>query len=255
MTAAGTDDIGGGIAGALPPFFKAVSALDAGRHGGLKLDRADGFGFAAGANALPLGLSEITIAAQHYPIVLTEGPHPVPVAILGYRSEENLFVDPAGAWLDDAYVPAYVRAFPFILLEPPGTDTVYLGVETTARMLGERGEPLFEDGKPTRLVADALTFAVAYRDDVKRAGEFGRALADAGLLQPNEARLTFKSGGVARLDGFRVIDPAKLDGLDDQVILEWRRRGWLAPLYTIAPSAARWGRIVTLANDRRQAPA
>jgi hypothetical protein len=251
MTATGWD-AGDKGAGALPQFFRTVSVLDSGTHGALRLDRSSGFGFAAGTNALRLGLSEIALAAQHYPVVLTVGPAPVPVAILGYRAEENLFVGVDGRWLDDAYVPAYVRSFPFILLEPPGSETVYLGIETTARMLGDRGEPLFEGGKPATLVTDALNFAMAYRDDLKRAAEFGQALADADLLQPNEARLTFNSGGAARLDGFRVINSAKLDGLDDGLILNWRRRGWLAPLYTVPFSAARWGRIVTLANARRQ---
>lgn len=235
----------------LPLFFKEVAALDAGTHGALKLDRARGFGFAAVANALPLGLSEVALAAQYFPVVLTGGPNPMPVAILGYRAEENLFVDAAGTWLDDTYIPAYVRSFPFILIEPPGAGSIYLGIETTAAILGGEGEALFVEGKPTALVTDALKFAMAYRDDLKRAAEFGMALNDAGLLQANEARLTFKSGGTARLDGFRVVDATKLDTVDDGAFLDWRKRGWLGALYGTVQSSTRWGHIVNLANGRR----
>ena len=235
----------------LPLFFKQVAVLDAGTHGALKLDRARGFAFAAVANALPLGLSEIALAAQYFPVVLTGGPNPMPVAILGYRADENLFVDAAGTWLDDTYIPAYVRSFPFILIEPPGAASIYLGIETTAAILGEEGEPLFVEGQPTALVTDALKFAMAYRDDLKRAAEFAMALNDVGLLQANEARLTFKSGGTARLDGFRVIDGTKLDTLDDGAFLDWRKRGWLGALYGTVQSSARWGHIVNLANGRR----
>lgn len=254
MTATGPVS-GNGQAGtaapSLPLFFKEVAALDAGTHGALKLDRARGFGFAAVANALPLGLSEIALAAQYFPVVLAGGPNPMPLAILGYRADENLFVDAAGAWLDDTYVPAYVRSFPFILIEPPGDASIYLGIETTAAILGDEGEPLFAQGKPTTLVADAMKFAMAYRDDLKRATEFGAALSEAGLLQANEARLTFKSGGTARVDGFKIIDGSKLDTLGDAAFLDWRKRGWLTPLYATLQSGTRWGRIVNLANGRR----
>jgi len=237
---------------ALPLFFKQVVALDAGAHGGLKLDRSKGLSYAAVANALPLGLSEVAVAAQYYPVVVTGAPNPMAVAILGYRAEENLFVDGKGNWLADHYIPAYVRAFPFILIEPPGADTIYLGVEPGAAVLSpKKGEALFAEGKPTEVVTEAMKFAMAYREDLKRAGEFVQALDGVGLLQANEARLNFKSGGIARLDGFRVLDPAKLDALEDATFLDWRKRGWLAPLYAVLQSGTRWGQIVNLANGRR----
>jgi hypothetical protein len=239
------------IPSSLPLFFKEVAALDAGTHGALKLDRSKGFGYAAVANALPLGLSEIALAAQYYPIVVTGGPNPMAVAILGYRAEENLYVDAKGHWLSDTYIPAYVRAFPFILIEPPGADTVYLGIETKAPLFGKKGQALFAEGTPTDLVTEAMKFAMAYREDLKRAAELVKALDGAGLLQANEARLNFKSGGIARLDGFRAIDPAKLEAFPDPGFLEWRKRGWLSSLFAIMQSSTRWGHIVNLANGRR----
>ena len=260
MVAAGAEAGEGGMGGdapALPPFFKQVVALNAARHGALKLDRSRGYGFAAGVNALPLGLGEVPLAAQHYPVVLTAGPNPVPVAVLGYRNGENLFVDKDGAWLAGAYVPAYVRSFPFILIEPPSTGQnpageVYLGIETTTPMLGETGEALFAYGEPTELVAEAMRFAVAYRDELARATAFGQALRAAEVLQANAARLDFKDGGTARLDGFQVIDAAKIEALDDARFLDWRRQGWLAALYAIPQSAARWATIVDRAHGRRR---
>lgn len=254
MTATGPisgEDKAASIPQTLPLFFKEVVALDAGTHGALKLDRSKGFAYAAVANALPLGLSEIPLAAQYFPIVFTSGPNPMAVAILGYRADENLFVDAKGDWLADTYIPAYVRAFPFILIEPPGADTIYLGIETKAPLLGKKGDALFSDGKPTEIVTEAMKFNMAYREDLKRAMQFTNAIKEAGLLQANEARLNFKSGGIARLDGFLVIDPVKIETVEDAGFLDWRKRGWLAPLYAIQQSSTRWGHIVNLANGRR----
>ena len=43
---------------------------------------------------------------------------PTPVALLGldWRAA-TLFVEPAGAWRADTYIPAYIRAFPFVFVE------------------------------------------------------------------------------------------------------------------------------------------
>jgi hypothetical protein len=104
---------------ALPLFFKRVVGVNPAMHAGLRLDRSTGLGFAAAAQSVPLGLGEIEAAAQHYPVLFTSGPTPTPVALLGLREGSNLFLRPDGSWQSDAYVPAYVRAFPFIFLKIP----------------------------------------------------------------------------------------------------------------------------------------
>jgi hypothetical protein len=54
-----------------------------------------------------------------------------------------------------------------------------------------------------------------------------RALDAAGLLVPNQAVITVRSDTSLRLEGFKVIVPAKFDAVDDAQFLDWRQRGWL----------------------------
>jgi len=56
-------------------------------------------------------------AARTYPIVFSAAAPTVPFAVVGLRENENLFVDATGNWRDDAYIPAYVRRYPFCLVE------------------------------------------------------------------------------------------------------------------------------------------
>ena len=81
-------------------------------HGKLRLDRSVGFGFAARAQFMSLGLEEIEAAAQHYPILFTAGAEPTVIGLLGLQHGSNLFVEADGNWKRDSYIPAYVRAFP-----------------------------------------------------------------------------------------------------------------------------------------------
>ena len=241
-------------AGPIPGIFRAVEAVEAGRHGTLRLDRQSGFAFARQLNAVPLGLTEI-VAASEIPIVLTATAVPVPMAVLGIRAEENLLVQADGAWRPGAYVPGWLRCYPFLLL--PATDapdTLVLALESGAPLLStEAGEPLFAEGAPSEMLGGALRFAAAMRAALQDSVAFGKALNDAGLLRPQQADLTLRSGGSMRVDGFLTIDPDKLDDLPDETFLAWRRRGWVAPLYAMLHSSPRWGRLLDWTAERAQA--
>lgn len=233
---------------ALPLFYSRVVGLNPAQHGGLMLDRSQGYGFAAGAATIPLGLGEFALAARHYPIVFASGPVPVPLALVGISERGNLFLGADGAWAAGAYVPAYVRAFPFIFVEDPARHTTFVAIEDGAACLGtERGEMLFEDGKPTPVLSEAVQFCAAVRDNLAAAGAFARALDEAGLLQEEEATVTFTAGGSTKVRGFKVVRPERLDQLADETFLDWRRRGWLGPVYAHLNSSGAWSRLVDLA--------
>ena len=114
----------------------------------------------------------------------------------------------------------------------------------------ERGEMLFEDGKPTQALNEAVRFCATLRDNLTAAGSFAAAMDAAGLLQEEEATVNFTGGGSSRVRGFKVIRPDRLDQVDDAVFLDWRRRGWLGPIYAHLHSAANWARLIDLAAAR-----
>ncbi len=232
----------------MPLFFKRVVGVNPAHHGALKLDRATGYGFTSKAQSVPLGLSEFEAAGQHFPILFTAGPSPAPVALLGLADGTNLFVQPDGTWRVDTYVPAYVRAFPFIFVEDASTRSVYVGMEPDAACLSpDTGTPLFEDGKPTPALNEAVAFCSAFRDNLAASSAFARALDEHKLLEEEEATVNFTAGGTAKIRGFKILRADRLDQVPDDVYLDWRRRGWIAAIYAHLHSAARWGRLIELA--------
>jgi len=232
----------------LPLFYRRVVGVAPEQHSALRLDRSVGYGYAAEAQSVPIGLGEMEAVAQHYPILFAAGPQPTAVALLGLREGENLYVLPDGRWRADSYIPAYVRAFPFIFVEDDATKTLYVGMEPDADCLRpDSGTPLFEDGKPTAALNEAVAFCSAFRDNLNAAAAFGRALQAEGLLEDEEANITFTHGGNTRVRGFKVIKPERLDRVSDETFLDWRRRGWLGPIYAHLHSIARWGKLIDLA--------
>lgn len=240
----------------IPFMFRDIVSVDAERHGALRLDRATGFDYAATINAVPVGLAEAMAVAADYPLVFAGSGTPTLTAVLGYRDGENLCVDPSGAWRLGSYVPAYLRTYPFIFVEVPDSDRMVLAVDPTASCLKQdTGAPLFEDGQPSDALKDVMRLCAELRDAIRHAGEFCAALDDAGLLVEHQAVLNFARGGAARLEGFRVIDPAKFDALDDARFLDWRKRGWLTAAYAHFHSVGRWSRIIEMAAERLDPPA
>jgi hypothetical protein len=230
----------------LPMFFRGIVPLDASRHGKLKLQRGREYGFARETNAVPIALNEAAAAAADYPVVFGGKGRVAMLAIVGYRDRENLFLEKDGSWRAGTYIPAYVRNYPFAFIEAPNNQLV-LGIDPEASLLGAAGEPLFNNSaQPTPPLNQAIELCKSLHQSLRVTGEFFNALEAQGLLVENSAVIEFKAGGSARLGGFRVIDPQKFDALDDATILDWKKRGWLAPVYAHFIASGRWSRIVDL---------
>ncbi len=231
----------------LPLFFKGVTGVNPAQHAQVKLDRSTGFAFAAGAQSIPIGLGEMEVASQHFPIVFTVGPVPTPVALMGLKEGVNPFVRPDGTWQPDSYVPAYARAYPFIFVEDQASSTLYVGMDASAACLNTgTGTALFAAGTPSPALNEAVNFCAAYRDNLNAGIAFARALDEAGLLEEEEATINYTGGGVARVRGFKILKLDRLDRLDDATFIDWRRRGWIAALYAHVYSAGRWARLVEM---------
>jgi hypothetical protein len=230
----------------LPLFYKSPRVLTPGAHGQRSLARDPGYAFAAHTNAVPLVAEEMPVAGRHVPVVFSDEATPHPVAILGLRGQQNLFVEADGQWRAGGYVPAYIRRYPFIFLENESRTELTLCVDEAAEALVEgRDRPLFDDeGKPTALTRSALAFCRDYQAQHLVAAEFAKALVEADLLIDHRADVTLRSGERLSLAGFKVIDADRFAKLPDTTFLAWRAKGWLPLAYAHFFSIGSWSALV-----------
>lgn len=232
----------------LPLFYRQPRVLQPGLHGRLGLKADPGHAHAMEANAVPLLASEMSAACRHLPIVFSDEAQPQPLAVLGLRERQNLFVDGHGRWLAGAYVPAYVRRHPFIFLEDAGRDTLTLCIDEAAPQLvaDGTGQPLFDEaGQPTAVTRNALAFCRDYQAHHRLTRAFVDALVAADLLVEHRAEVTLAAGGAPlALQGFKVVDEARFKALPDAVFLHWREQGWLPLVYSQLLSAGSWAGLV-----------
>lgn len=240
----------------MPLFYTKPTLLDAELHKSWGLVENNDFSFTKPANAVPVNLVEMPQIAHFYPIAFAKDDASTPVAILGVRDDENLFLTEDGQWAENAYVPAYIRRYPFILSESPDGKQLSLCVDENAAYVGEKGtKKLFEDGKPSPVAKNALDFCRSYHVAARQTQDFGRALAESGILVERAAEISLPDNKRLSFSGFRIIDEAKFNQLPEATLAEWRKKGWLAGIYAHLFSGFHWGSVTRLVAERGAAPA
>ena len=237
----------------LPLFYKQPLPLDRRIHSRSGVPVRTDLSFAALTNSVPLMIGEFAEAARHYPILFTPGPEVLPIALLGLRGDENLFLDRQGEpegfcqWRKETYIPAYVRRYPFILMETEDADRFALCVDALALASTSAGAatPLFtEAGDLNDLGQRASEFCQQYQGEIVRTRRFTKALADHNLLRDHQATIELPNGARFNLSGFQVIDGPAFDQLPDDVFLDWRRQGWLPAIHLHFAASANWRTLI-----------
>ncbi len=211
-------------------YYEKPVALDREKHRRLKVRPTGSFAFAAKANSLYLAGVEFNEACKEFAIVFTRvgGGRTVPVAMLGLRSHENLFVDAEGRW-DAGYIPAFVRRYPFVLAELPGRADMAVCVdEAFAGLNSTDGEALFDGaGQDTQFLKNALDFLGRYQAEYRRTEAFCQRLEQAGLLVEMNAKADLTDGRSFTINGLLIVDEQKLLALPDATALALFRSGEL----------------------------
>jgi len=234
----------------LPLFFERPVALDMKRHAKAGVLPMQDISFAATTNSIIVNAAEFFEAAKHYPIVFTQGDAPLPAVIVGLE-QQNYFVGAKGQWKEGAYLPAYVRKYPFVFMDAPERNEFLLCVDEASaqyKVGGGKGTlQLFKDSVPSEVTRNALEFCTAYHNHHQHTRHFCKDIADAGLLIPMRSDTKLNNGREVRLGGFLSIDEKKLSALPDAKVLEFFKKGWLPFIYASLMSAANWTKLADMA--------
>ena len=152
------------------------------RHGNWSLERGTDYAFCRNVNSVPLMAAEFASAALEYAIVFgVTGDAVMPVAVLGVRTDENLYVTREGGW-QAKYIPAFVRRYPFVFYSRDEGKTLTLCIDEAFPGFNQsgRGERLFgDDAKPTPYVENVLKFLQQYQFEFQRTQGFCKKLKDS----------------------------------------------------------------------------
>src|SRR5690606_19340636 len=104
----------------------------------------------------------------------------------------NVFFDADGKALEDFYVPAYIRRYPFLLAKlDQQSENLSLCFDPSTDLVGEfeEGEPLFENEQPTDHTKNLLQFCENFEQAGMRTQAFVEELTKADLLMDGEVAI------------------------------------------------------------------
>lgn len=205
---------------------------------------------------------EFRAVQNEYPIFFqknAENGKFIPVALLGLRQNENLFLSESG-W-DSHYVPASVKRRPFLIgIQPPRPDQdsnqpsrmVYVDMDSP-RISETLGEPVFlpHGGYSPYLesIVDVLEY-IQYGTELNEA--FVDVLLQHELLEVVTLEITLKNGTRNNLAGLYTINEEKLNALDGGAVTSMHSKGYLEFIYMILASHANVVKLIGRLESRLQ---
>ncbi|TAN53366.1 MAG: SapC family protein [Methylococcaceae bacterium] len=229
-------------------FYQKIAALNTNIHKKLRFKPVEDYSFSGNIHSVVIVGGEFIECCKEYPIVFVRSTEKkiVPVALLGIKQNENLFVDANGNW-QAKYVPAYVRRYPFVMADDGAgkltvcIDSAYPGFSD------EEGELCFnEQDEPNPWLKGIVDFMQQYQLDFFRTESFVANLEKLGLLKDMTAKIEIKGGGEYIMNGLLVVDEEKLRELDGEKVLSLFKSGELGLIYAHLISMPNLNRLIDL---------
>ena len=162
-------------------MYKNLEALSKIQHKDKGVSEVTNFLYSKELMNAPIAISEFFEACKNYPIFFAKDKEQKWFAtiLLGYKQGENLFVDEKGAWKELHYIPAFIRSYPFVLVNQENKKDMVFAVEGDYLDEKESSKKLFEkDGENSEFLNGVITFLNQFYADSLATADFIKQLND-----------------------------------------------------------------------------
>jgi hypothetical protein len=241
-------------------LYQAPEPLDAQRHARLGLVRSDRpFGFAAKQHFVPLHVGEFAPAALNYPIIFA-GDQRAPLAVMGLTTGENLYVSAEGSFRTGAYIPSFVRRYPFVVARDEQADRMLVCIDRGFELFTETNPdvPLFENGQPSAYTKGCIDVCGQFDADAQTTAAFVKLLGDLDLFETRQTQFTPRQpdgspGEPQLIAEYFAVSEERLKQLTPVKLAELRDNGALGQIYAHLVSLIGWDRLILETLERNAA--
>lgn len=201
----------------------------------------------------PISVHEFVRAGCEFPVVFVKDSASNglrSVALTGLMPGENIYV---AARALPTYLPQVVLNYPLVLIEDPQVENQFaIGINPESQLVSnEQGEALFtETGEETAYLQQRKQQLINSYDQLKITVAFIELLQQLDLLLEQSFTIEV-NGEAAHLNGFFIINEAKLNALPTEQFEDLRRRGFLPSIYSQLTSLHQLSRLAMLKANLR----
>jgi hypothetical protein len=224
--------------------------LDKSKHKDLKISAHKDFTFAKDSHLAAATIREFAHLASTMPLVFIQDPqsgnHHI-VVMLGTEQNKNFYVVD-GAW-QGPHVPMNIQRYPFDV-RPDGEKLGVFFDENSSLVNAEDGQAVFtEEGEPSEFLNTRQQFLSDLANSELLTQQFVKKIVDLGLLEAIEIGLEYTNGQKRNVTGMMSIDEKKLRELDQEVVMELHKNGFMGAIYATMISLGQLNRLVELSNN------
>lgn len=233
-------------------FYEKPVPLNREQHKGFGVTPVDKpFEFMKKSHFLPLTAAEFGAAAASYPIIFA-GDDRAPLAVMGIRTEENLFVT-EGIFNSDFYMPAFARRFPFVLANDPNNDRFVVCVDEAASCVTKKSpaQPFFTGDDTSDFTKEAFEFLQSFERDRQATTAMVEELKNLDLFEPKDMHFQGQNadgspGERQKIADYFAVSEEKLRALSPDMTKSLSDRGILAVVHAHLISLTNWQRLVNM---------
>lgn len=233
-------------------FYEKPAPLNREQHKGYGVTPVDKpFEFMRKSHFLPLTAAEFGSAAASFPIIFA-GDDRSPIAVMGIRTQENLFVTD-GKFNTDFYMPAFARRYPFVLASDKNNDRFVVCVDEAATCVTNKkpAQEFFTGDDTSTFTKEAFEFLQNFERDRQATEAMVQELKNLDLFEPKDMHFQGQladgsPGERQKIADYFAVSDEKLRALSPDMIKSLSDRGILAVIHAHLVSLNNWQRLVNM---------
>lgn len=213
------------------------------------------FAFMADQHFMPLTAPEFGSAAASFPVIFA-GDDRSPLAVMGIRTGENLFVND-GVFEQDFYMPAFARRYPFVLAGDQANDRFVVCVDVDAECVTDKAptQKFFDKGETSTFTQEAFTFLQNFERDRQATQIMVEKFKELDLFEQKDMHFQGQNADGSPAERQKIADyfavtEERLRKLDEKTLKEFSENGYLAVAHAHMISLGNWQRLVNMTLRR-----
>ena len=199
-------------------MYKNLEAINKVIDKDISIKEVENYSFAKEQISVPILVPEFYEACKDYPIFFSKDKDNLWMAtvMLGYKENENVFVDEKGNWSKHKYIPANLRRYPFIFATDNDSPQLTLAVEKDYKIQSKKDDTrnLFDkEGNNSTFLDNILKFLNKFHNDFQETAAFIKQLEEWELLEEKNANVIISKDEKYRINGFYTVNEEKLKHL------------------------------------------
>lgn len=240
-------------------FYKNPQPLAKDKHEKFGVQQIDKpFEFMQDQHFLPITAPEFGAAAASYPVIFA-GEERAPLAVMGIRTGENLFVND-GQFEQDFYMPAFARRYPFVLAGDQANDRFVVCVDESAECVTNKNpaQMFFTGGDTSDFTKEAFTFLQNFERDRQATTQMIERFKALDLFERKDMHFQGQNpdgspGERQKIADYFAVTEERLRALPAETLKEFAENGYMAVAHAHMISLGNWQRLVNM-TLRRPAP-